>query len=83
VLAVHGEHDRQLPLVVVAGTFERLAGDRGRFVVLPDESHAFRDRANVFDWIEECLDFLDEHLRDEHLKESAMTMVTSARRSKS
>ena len=73
VLAVHGEHDLQLPLPVVAATFDRLAGDRSRFVVLPEENHAFRDRANVFRWIEACLDFLDEHL-----KENAMTMVTPA-----
>jgi dipeptidyl aminopeptidase/acylaminoacyl peptidase len=73
VLAVHGEHDLQLPLSVVAATFERLAGDRGRFVVLPAESHAFRDRANVSRWIGVCLGFLGEHL-----KEHAMTTVSPA-----
>jgi dipeptidyl aminopeptidase/acylaminoacyl peptidase len=59
VLAVHGEHDRQVPASVAARMHAALSGQGHAWLLLADEEHSYRRRSSAARYVARMLEFLD------------------------
>lgn len=63
VLAVHGEHDRQIPAAVAKSMHTALTGSGHAWLLLADEEHSYRRRSSAAQYASSMIGFLDDAVR--------------------
>ena len=58
ILQINGAKDSQIPINVVKEMFDKIKGEKDKFIELTNEGHAFKRKENMVKWIEAAVEFL-------------------------